>query len=163
MADPGVQAVQALWSHLTVALLGIGTLEPSPLLRRSGNTLGATNEQEELRRAGAVGDVCLRYFDAKGDPVESSFDQRVIGIGRDDIMRGATPCRRRRRLRKDRRHPRRRPRRLDQHLDHRPRGRSRACNGLTQRCIAAAADWLVTDCYRASFAKLKRAASSKTT
>jgi DNA-binding transcriptional regulator LsrR (DeoR family) len=85
MADPGVQAVRAMWSRLTVALLGIGTLEPSPLLRRSGNSLAA-EEQEELRRAGAVGDVCLRYFDAQGRAVESSFDQRVVGIDRDDVL-----------------------------------------------------------------------------
>ena len=85
MADPGVQAVQEQWSRLTVLLVGIGTLEPSPLLRRSGNSL-AEHEQEELRRAGAVGDVCLRYFDSGGEPIESSFDQRVIGIARDDLM-----------------------------------------------------------------------------
>jgi DNA-binding transcriptional regulator LsrR (DeoR family) len=86
MADPGVQAVQQLWSELTVSLVGIGTLAPSPLLRRSGNSL-APVEQEELRDAGAVGDVCLRYFDAQGNAVESAFDQRVIGIGRDDLLR----------------------------------------------------------------------------
>ncbi len=86
MADPGVQAVLQMWSQLTVSLVGIGTLEPSPLLRRSGNSL-APEEQEELRREGAVGDVCLRYFDARGAAVESSFDQRVIGIGREDLLR----------------------------------------------------------------------------
>jgi DNA-binding transcriptional regulator LsrR (DeoR family) len=86
MADPAVQAVLEIWSQLTVTLLGIGTLEPSSLLRRSGNSLGE-EEQAELRLAGAVGDVCLRYFDAHGDPVESSFDQRIIGIGRDDLLR----------------------------------------------------------------------------
>jgi DNA-binding transcriptional regulator LsrR (DeoR family) len=86
LADPDVQAVQRQWSRLTALLVGIGTLEPSPLLRRSGNTLTPA-EQDELRRAGAVGDVCLRYFNAQGDPVGSSFDQRVIGIDRDDIMR----------------------------------------------------------------------------
>ncbi len=86
LADPDVQAVQELWSRLTVLLVGIGTLEPSPLLRRSGNTLTPL-EQQELREAGAVGDVCLRYFNSQGDPVPSSFDQRVIGIDRDDIMR----------------------------------------------------------------------------
>ncbi len=86
MADPGVQAVQQEWSRLTMSLVGIGTLEPSPLLRRSGNSL-APSEQEELRRAGAVGDVCLRYFDSGGKPVHSSFDQRIIGIGIDDLMR----------------------------------------------------------------------------
>jgi DNA-binding transcriptional regulator LsrR (DeoR family) len=86
LADPGVQAVQAVWTRLTALLVGIGTLEPSPLLRRSGNSLAA-EEQEELRRAGAVGDVCLRYFDGGGHAVASSFDQRVIGISREDIMR----------------------------------------------------------------------------
>ncbi len=86
MADPGVQAVQEQWSHVTVSLVGIGTLEPSPLLRRSGNSL-SENEQDELRRSGAVGDVCLRYFDSHGASVESSFDQRVIGIGREGLMR----------------------------------------------------------------------------
>ena len=86
MADPGVRAVQEQWGHLTVTLVGIGTLEPSPLLRRSGNSL-APDEQDALRRAGAVGDVCLRYFDADGAPVDSAFDQRVIGIGHADIMR----------------------------------------------------------------------------
>lgn len=85
-ADPGVRAVKDLWSRLTVTLVGIGTLEPSPLLRRSGNSLGE-DEQDELRRAGAVGDVCLRYFDAAGVAIESSFDQRVIGIDREEILR----------------------------------------------------------------------------
>ena len=66
-------------------LVGIGTLEPSPLLRRSGNSL-AESEQEELRRAGAVGDVCLRYFDGEGRAVESSFDHRVIGIERAELL-----------------------------------------------------------------------------
>ncbi len=86
MADPGVRAVQDKWTRLTVSLVGIGTLDPSPLLRRSGNSL-APDDQAELRRAGAVGDVCLRYFDALGRPVASAFDQRVIGIGRDEILR----------------------------------------------------------------------------
>ena len=85
MADPGVKAVLEMWSQLTVSLVGIGTLEPSPLLRRSGNSL-APEEQKELRDAGAVGDVCLRYFDANGSAVDSSFDQRVIGIGREDLL-----------------------------------------------------------------------------
>ena len=86
MADPGVTAVRELWAELTVLLVGIGTLEPSPLLRRSGNSLAAS-EQEELRVAGAVGDVCLRYFDALGRAIKSSFDDRIIGIDRDDLLR----------------------------------------------------------------------------
>ena len=85
MADPGVASVRQMWSELSVLLVGIGTLEPSPLLRRSGNSL-AESEQEELRLAGAVGDVCLRYFDQEGRAVESSFDHRVIGIDRAEML-----------------------------------------------------------------------------
>ncbi len=86
LADPGVRSVHEAWSELTVTLVGIGTLQPSPLLRRSGNSLSET-EQDELRRAGAVGDVCLRYFDRDGEPVETGFDQRIIGIDRATLLK----------------------------------------------------------------------------
>ncbi len=77
--DTAVVDVATLWESLTVALVGIGSLQPSPLLRQSGNAI-TEDEQEELRALGAVGDVCLRFFDAKGDLVRSQFDQRVVGI-----------------------------------------------------------------------------------
>ncbi|NKY09072.1 sugar-binding transcriptional regulator [Cellulomonas hominis] len=78
--DPAVRSVMESWSGLTTALVGIGSLQPSPLLRESGNSL-ADRDQEELRAAGAVGDICLRYFDAGGTVVKSGFDERVVGIG----------------------------------------------------------------------------------
>ncbi|MTD13235.1 sugar-binding transcriptional regulator [Nakamurella sp. YIM 132087] len=86
MSDPSVREVAALWSQIDVALVGIGSLEPSPLLRRSGNAL-AEGEQEELRSLGAVGDVCFRYFDADGRPVASNLDQRLVGITPTELMR----------------------------------------------------------------------------
>lgn len=79
MADPSVEQVTSLWPDLTTALVGIGALEPSPLLRQSGNGIAAV-DQKSLSAAGAVGDVCLRYFDAAGDLVSSEFDGRVMGI-----------------------------------------------------------------------------------
>ena len=72
------EAVDAL-PELTVLLAGIGSLKPSPLLRASGNAVSPQDE-ERLRRIGAVGDVCMRYFDADGKPVESHLDDRVLGI-----------------------------------------------------------------------------------
>ena len=79
IADPAVASVLAVYRTLTVLLVGIGSLEPSVLLRQSGNAI-AQEDQDELRRAGAVGDVCLRFFDAAGQPVMSSLERRVIGI-----------------------------------------------------------------------------------
>ena len=77
--DPSVVEVTELWPKLTDALIGIGSLEPSPLLQRSGNAI-AEADQRELRDLGAVGDVCFRFFDADGKAVKSTLDQRLIGI-----------------------------------------------------------------------------------
>lgn len=79
MADASVASVASYWPQLTIALVGIGTTEPSPMLQRSGNAISEA-DQEVLRASGAVGDVCLRYFDAHGELVETDFDDRVIGI-----------------------------------------------------------------------------------
>jgi DNA-binding transcriptional regulator LsrR (DeoR family) len=79
MNDPSIVRVTQLWKKLTVALVGIGSLQPSPLLARSGNAI-AEAEQEELRALGAVGDVCFRFFDEEGKPVSSKLDSRLIGI-----------------------------------------------------------------------------------
>ncbi len=79
VADPAVAAVMESWSGITTALVGIGSLQPSPLLRESGNIF-AESDQDDLRAAGAVGDICLRYFDADGAVVASGFDERVVGI-----------------------------------------------------------------------------------
>jgi DNA-binding transcriptional regulator LsrR (DeoR family) len=78
------QAVDA-FPHLTVLLAGIGSLKPSPLLRASGNAVGPEDE-DLLREAGAVGDVCMRYFDKDGRPVASHLDQRLLGIDSQTLL-----------------------------------------------------------------------------
>jgi DNA-binding transcriptional regulator LsrR (DeoR family) len=64
---------------LDVALVGIGALKPSALLESSGNSF-SVKELESLRAAGAVGDICMRYFDENGVIVKSPLQNRVIGI-----------------------------------------------------------------------------------
>jgi DNA-binding transcriptional regulator LsrR (DeoR family) len=84
--DPAISEVMRSWQELDLALVGIGSLEPSPLLRQSGNALTEA-EQEELRSAGAVGDVCLRFFDGDGTALKTLLDQRVVSITVADLMR----------------------------------------------------------------------------
>ena len=84
MSDRSVSEVVEGWGELTDAIVGIGSIEPSPLLARSGNAISA-KDQEELRRLGAVGDVCFRFFDADGRHVRSDLDQRVIGIAPEQL------------------------------------------------------------------------------
>jgi DNA-binding transcriptional regulator LsrR (DeoR family) len=78
-AEPNIASVIQAYDELTTALVGVGSLEPSPLLRESGNAVSPA-EQDELRSRGAVGDICMRFFDAEGQPIASDLDGRVLGI-----------------------------------------------------------------------------------
>jgi DNA-binding transcriptional regulator LsrR (DeoR family) len=77
--DSAVQEASSLFERLDIALVGIGSLEPSKMLTASGNIL-SREERTELQRSGAVGDICFRYFNADGQPIKSALMKRVIGI-----------------------------------------------------------------------------------
>ncbi len=79
VADRHVQDVLASYAELTLILAGVGSLDPSPLLQQSGNAIDEA-DQSLLREQGAVGDVCLRFFDQAGKLVKSPLNDRVIGI-----------------------------------------------------------------------------------
>lgn len=79
LQDPFVCETIERFDSVTLALIGIGSLEPSELLASSGNVFSA-QELQLLRDQGAVGDVCLRYFDAEGAPVQTPLNDRVIGM-----------------------------------------------------------------------------------
>ena len=74
-----VREVTERFARLTVALVGIGELEPSQLLRNSGNYHGEAM-LEVLAARGAVGDICLRYFDAQGRPVLDDSEETVVAV-----------------------------------------------------------------------------------
>lgn len=82
--DEHVRQALAWFPRITVALVGIGSLEPSPLLARSGNVF-TREELGEVAAAGGVGDVCLRFFDMNGQPTPSALDDRVIGLSLDQL------------------------------------------------------------------------------
>jgi DNA-binding transcriptional regulator LsrR (DeoR family) len=77
--DPFVRATVDRFEQVTLALVGIGAVEPSKLLASSGNSFSA-DELGLLRERGAVGDVCLRFFDQHGQPVQTPLNERVIGM-----------------------------------------------------------------------------------
>jgi DNA-binding transcriptional regulator LsrR (DeoR family) len=79
MVDRFVREATAMFDEVTLALVGIGTVEPSGLLASSGNVF-SPEELDMLQKAGAVGDICLRFFDSEGVPVNTPLDDRVIGM-----------------------------------------------------------------------------------
>ena len=80
--DPVMADVARQWRDLTMALVGIGSLQPSELLQQSGNAVDPADQQALLAQ-GAVGDVCQRFFSADGRLVASDIDARVVGIAPD--------------------------------------------------------------------------------
>ena len=84
LADPFVSEATALFGQITLALVGIGSVEPSRLLASSGNVFSG-KELHLLKDHGAVGDICLRFFDAWGQPVETPLNDRVIGMSLEQL------------------------------------------------------------------------------
>ncbi len=86
LSDPVLRETLALCGRLSLGIVGIGAVEPSDLLARSGNVF-SRDELAMLQAAGAVGEISFRFFDAAGRPVETPLDGRVVGITLDELRR----------------------------------------------------------------------------
>ena len=85
MNDSSIREVIESFDEITLALVGIGTVEPSPLLASSGNIF-SDEELDMLREKGAVGDILYRFFDAGGNPVQTPLADRVTGMDLDQLQ-----------------------------------------------------------------------------
>lgn len=74
-----------LFRKIDLAIVGIGTMDPTPLLARSGNAF-SSKDRREIQRLGAVGDICLRFYDSSGKLVRSPHNSRVIGMELETLM-----------------------------------------------------------------------------
>jgi DNA-binding transcriptional regulator LsrR (DeoR family) len=86
LEDRSVSETVALFEKLTLALVGVGALEPSALVASSGNSFSRV-ELEDLQKSGAVGDICFCFYDANGREVRGALEGRVIGIDLQSLRR----------------------------------------------------------------------------
>ncbi|MCO6179473.1 MULTISPECIES: sugar-binding transcriptional regulator [Ciceribacter] len=86
LADPVVRGTMDLFGRLSLAIIGIGAVEPSELLARSGNVF-SRQEMAMLQEAGAVGEISFRFYDRDGKPVETPLNERVIGMSLEDLRK----------------------------------------------------------------------------
>jgi DNA-binding transcriptional regulator LsrR (DeoR family) len=86
LKDPFVREAVSLFRAVTVAMVGIGAIEPSRAIASSGNVF-SPRELKHLAHLGAVGDICLRFFDAHGRPVASPMNERVISMELSDLVK----------------------------------------------------------------------------
>jgi DNA-binding transcriptional regulator LsrR (DeoR family) len=82
--DPYVRQAMNMFSEVTLALVGIGTVEPSGLLAASGNIFSA-EEQNLLQSYNAVGDILLHFFDDEGKSVKTFLDKRVVSMSLEQL------------------------------------------------------------------------------
>jgi len=86
LRDPFVSETLALFDKISLALVGVGSVEPSALVTSSGNTF-SREELKAIQNNGAVGDICLRFYDSNGQEVDEPLGDRVIGINLERLRR----------------------------------------------------------------------------
>ena len=72
--------IRSVWQRLRraeAALVGVGPLDQSVYLERGVLTAA---DVAQLRTAGAVGEICGRFFDAEGKECASRWQHRVISV-----------------------------------------------------------------------------------
>ena len=86
LGDVYVRAAMDQFRRMTIALVGIGALQPSIMLTNSGNAF-TKGELQDLEKQGAVGDISLQFFDRNGAPVHGPLDDRVIAITLEELKK----------------------------------------------------------------------------
>ncbi|MEJ7838789.1 MAG: sugar-binding transcriptional regulator [Thermomicrobiales bacterium] len=81
-----IKAVWNLLPSLDMTVVGIGTLEDSVFIERQ---VLSPEDYELLRRQGAVGEICGRYFDTKGRECDTPLRDQVISVEL-DLLRNNT-------------------------------------------------------------------------
>lgn len=75
-----------LLDNIDLALVSIGSLEPSEPLEVGRNFFTAA-QLKAAGKAGAVGEICMRYVDATGQPVHTDLDDLTIGVTLEQLAR----------------------------------------------------------------------------
>jgi DNA-binding transcriptional regulator LsrR (DeoR family) len=83
--DCAVRAILGRARRADVALVGIGGIVPGSTLVQSGYL--QPDHLRRLKAAGAVGDICSRYFCLDGSRCATPLDSRVVGIELPDLRK----------------------------------------------------------------------------
>ncbi len=71
---------------IDIAFVGVGAPTKDSLLMRDESII-SWKEMNGMIKAGAVGDICLHFFDVNGNAIHTELDDRVIGISLEDIKK----------------------------------------------------------------------------
>ncbi|MCX7795015.1 MAG: sugar-binding transcriptional regulator [bacterium] len=85
LKESHIKEVLSLACKVNVAIVGIGAMDSNSILLTSGCV--SERELEEIREKGGVGDILGRFYDLNGKPISSSLENRIIGIGIEELMK----------------------------------------------------------------------------
>jgi deoxyribonucleoside regulator len=78
-----IRNVLEMQKQLDIAIISIGNVESSALKRLN---IGE-GVLEDIKANGGVGDICLRFFNRRGNKIKTSFDDKIIGIDLEDFKK----------------------------------------------------------------------------
>jgi len=80
-----IKDVLEMQKNLDLVIISIGTVSlKSSILK---NLKFRKEILKDIKAKGAVGDICLRFFDKSGNKIKTSFDDRIIGIDLEDFKK----------------------------------------------------------------------------
>jgi DNA-binding transcriptional regulator LsrR (DeoR family) len=82
-AEPALQEVFQRGQRVDVATISVGDMGANATLFRSG--ILSQTERQELRAAGAIGDILCHFVNGKGDLVDHPLNQRVMAFNPMDL------------------------------------------------------------------------------
>jgi deoxyribonucleoside regulator len=86
LAHQHIRLVWDLFDSLTLAFVGIGTLDDSIFVERG---VFSPAEFDRLRQCGVVGEICGRFYGLDGRECATEYRDRVLSIDLDVLRRGA--------------------------------------------------------------------------
>lgn len=85
LKESHIKEVLSLAYRVNLAIVGIGAMDSNSILLTSGCV--SKEELEEIREKGGVGDILGRFYDLNGKPISSSLDNRIVGIGIEELRK----------------------------------------------------------------------------
>ena len=85
MKSSSMQILTEKWKKLDLVICGIGTL-PSINENERETYIGEFEIFKQLEKNNAVGDLCARYFNIKGEFTKDEYYDRVIGISIESLQ-----------------------------------------------------------------------------
>jgi DNA-binding transcriptional regulator LsrR (DeoR family) len=84
--NQNIREVLQLGKKCDLAVIGIGTLQKSDGSFQTQSYIPKDN-LKSLLNLGAVGNVCARFYNVKGDYLKTELDDRIIGITVEDLIK----------------------------------------------------------------------------